>query len=244
MKEKKGSKMEEFASKGTGDSEVSNEELENQAQNLIQKNSVVIIIIAVVIIAIAGYMYYSNMQTTERINEANQLLAKVIPVYEQANFEAALQGNPGMAGDAGDVTGLIDIAEKYDGVPTGAVAALLAGNTLILQDDYEKAQKYFEIGMDTDSKAVLAGSNAGIGACYENKGNYSEAANYYVNAAVFAETPAIKARYNLFAALAYEKDGNTNKAAEFYNKVVKDENQSEYTGDAKSGLTRLGMIIE
>ena len=244
MKEKKGLKMDEFTSKGTEVEDLDRENLEYQAQNFIQKNATVIIIVSVVIVAVAGYMFYSNGQKAEKINEANKLLAKVIPAYDQENYEAALRGNPSTAAGQGDIVGLIDIAEQYQGVPTGAAAALLAGNTLTLQGDFEKAAKYFEMATDTDAKTILAGAHAGLGACFENKGSFDKAADAYVNAANYAETPSVVARYNLFAAMAFEKDGNTKKAGEYYNRVVKDEIQSEYSGDAKLGLIRIGMIIE
>jgi tetratricopeptide (TPR) repeat protein len=220
------------------------EESENLPQSFIQKNSIAISVVFIIIIAVAGYLYYSSVQEQKKLAEANLMLSRILPEYEQNNFEKALQGDPSGTISGASIPGLKEIAEKYEGTQTGAVAALLAGNALILENNSDEAKKMFELALDSESKIIVSGANAGIGACYENKGEYAEAAKYYENAAVFSETPEIKEKFNYYAALAYEHNGDKDKAHDKYNKIIKENLNSEFTDLAKSAISRVGMIIE
>lgn len=244
MKEKKDLEDKGFASNETENEDVEQNELENNTHNFIQKNSSIIIIVSVVIIAIVGFMYYSNMKEAKKIAAANLELSRIMPEFENNNFEAALNGNPTGNLTADKISGLKEIAKEYKGTNTGAISALLAGNSLVLLGNYEEAEEYFELALKTESKIVESGANAGLGACAESKNNFSEAAKYYETSASLAETPVIKERYEFFAALSYANDGKADKAASIFRKIIKEDQGTEFTDLAKSEMTRLGMIIE
>ncbi|MFN3306516.1 MAG: tetratricopeptide repeat protein [Candidatus Kapaibacteriota bacterium] len=142
-----------------------------------------------------------------------------------------------------DVIGLVDIVREFKGVPQTYVAALYAGNCYLQLERYRDAMEYFKIAMDSKSNIVLEGASSGLGVCYESLGNYTEAAKYYELASSYALPVAVKDRYMYFQALCLEKIGEKAKAEKLYRTIIGD-NQSEFVGLAKSGLIRLGTIIE
>lgn len=244
MKETKGLREERFANDDEGNENANQEELENGTQNFIQKNSTLIIIVSVVIIGIVGFMYWNNSQEATKTAEANLLLSRILPEFENNNFDNALLGNTAINYSGEKVLGLKAIAEEYKGTSTGAIAAVLAGNSLMLTDKYEEAKEYFEKALSSNSDLVSVGAHAGIAACYEYENKQDEAANHYESAASLADTPQIKERYNFFAGLAYSVSGKKNKALQLFENIAKENNGTEFTDLAKSEMARLGTIIE
>lgn len=219
----------------------------NKLQLFIEQNQKWINIFALAVIAIVIIVFvvrYFVLKTeAENERKASVAISRVFPYIESAQYELALRGDKTRKVRGEDVIGLVEIVKEFKGVPQTYVAALYAGNCYLQLERYQDAIEYFKIAMDSKSNIVLEGASAGLGVCYESLGNYSEAAKYYELASTYALPVGVKDRYMYFQALCLEKIGEKAKAEKLFRTIIGD-NQSEFVGLAKSGLIRLGTIIE
>ncbi len=220
------------------------EDVVEKAQGFIQKHGTLVSVISVVVIvAIAAIVYFNNKAEENRLNAINAL-SRIQPVYDQGDYETALNGNPSLQVRGEEVLGLIDISDKYGSTEQGKLASLYAGNSYVALNDYSNAKKYFEKAVDSEAKLVRSGANAGIAACYEKEGNFGDAAKYFEKAANLSFENEIKFRYMLFAALNYENAEKKDKAIQVYKDIVLMNEMSQFADEAKIGLARLGTVIE
>lgn len=227
------------------------EEEEEESQNMVEKindyvqnNKAVVIVGSVVIIAIVAVFFYMRSSQEDAVIEASVKLSRVLPFFQNADYEKALEGDPQATVRGDQVVGLKKIADDYSGTAPGQLAGLHAGNSLLSTGKFDTALEYFQIALDSESETVRMGANAGIGACYEAQNKLGEAANYYSAAADLAISDDNKARYSYFAGFCFEKSGENEKAEKFYREIIGERLPAEFLGKAKAGLARLGMVIE
>ncbi|HPO62779.1 MAG TPA: tetratricopeptide repeat protein [Candidatus Kapabacteria bacterium] len=216
-------------------------------QNYIQNNSKKVITYSIVIIAITALFFLIKNKlesdSLENKEEASVSLARILPYYNEANYEVALKGEPSVTIRGEKVIGLTEIVENYEGLEEGKVAALYAGNSLLNLNKFEESKKYFEIALKSEANTVLEGANAGMGVALESLKDYANAVKFYTTASELGVTPGSKNRYAYFAGICYEKGGNKDKAIEIYKDIIL-ESASEYVGLSKARLVRLGTVIE
>lgn len=200
-------------------------------------------ITAVVVLAVAAFLYFRSQQET-KVTSAALELSRVREYYEAGDYEKALKGDPSRKVRGQSIYGLEKIARDYSGTETGEVAALYAGNAYMAQRKADLAIKYFEDANDSDSPLVRTGANAGLAAAREEKGDFKSAAELYEKAATEGSEIGLGERYKYFAALAYEKSNNKEKAEKLYREIIGENEYSEFSGQAKGALVRLGTIIE
>jgi tetratricopeptide (TPR) repeat protein len=241
-KEEKDLSTKDFASKGVQDNKIV------RFQEFIQNNSKKVSYISIgVIVAVALLFFLKNyLEKTaeEKRQTATVALSRIMPYYDAPDYRLALYGDETKTIRNQKVIGLIDIVKKYESTNPGKIAALYAGNSFLAVGKAQDAVKYFEIAMDSPSKVVVMGANAGLGGCNELLKKYEEAATYYEKAAELSLADGAKNRLLYFAGTMYEKLGNKEKAEKVYRGIVDEDQYSEYANYAKAGLTRLGMIIE
>ncbi len=196
-----------------------------------------------VIIIVLGMFYMRSAQADEQ-KEATTELSRILNYYNQGQYELAINGDPNKKVRGQSILGLTAIANKYSGVEPGKTAALYAANAYVELGKYSEARSYFENAMDSESKLVLIGAHAGLGVCAEADKNYKEAAGHYEDAANTASESSSKVRYQYYAGRNYEKAGDKEKAEELYRKIIDESGLSEFSGKAKTGLVRIGTIIE
>lgn len=220
------------------------EEGEEKGQGFIQKNSNVIIIAAVVVIAIVGILFYLRYKNNEDSKKASLYLSRATGFYETGEWQKALDGDKQTTVRGEPVRGLKEIVEEYGGTEPGKTAALYAGKCLVNLDNAKEAEDYFEKAQSADSKIVQAGGVAGMATVLETEGKYKEAAEKYIEAASMKVDDNTNARFSFYAALCYEKANDKENAGKYFKQIVKSENVNEFTPMAKAGLIRIGMIIE
>lgn len=203
-----------------------------------------ILLLVVIIYFVSSYIK-SNRE--KDIEEAGTAITRLIPAYNQKDpqsMQIALYGNKAIMIRNKPLIGLIDIAKKYDNVPQGKLAALYAGNLFMEQKKYAEAEKYFKQATDADSKLVLQGAYAGLGAMEEYKGNFEKALKNYEKAVENFTDYGSKNRYEYYMGLCYEKLGKKDEAIKIYKGIISENKTYEFIGRAKMGLVRLGTIIE
>lgn len=198
--------------------------------------------VAVLVLAVVGITFL-NSQKAEKQKEAALELAKVQSLYDAGDFKKALDGGISPASGL-SVKGLKSLVSQYESTEPGRLAALYAGNALVQENNYSEAAKYFAIAEGADAELTRIGALAGQAAVKDKAGQYKEAAQLYTQAAELAETTGNKDFYQLSAALLYEKANDKNEALKLYREIVASNEFSEFAGDAKAGILRLGENLE
>jgi tetratricopeptide (TPR) repeat protein len=205
--------------------------------------------IGAMLLVVIVYFGIDYMSKTKRENQekAGTALSRVIPYYQAKDaqsIKSALYGDNTVTMRGEKIIGLVEIVQKYDGTPQGKLAALYAGNLFYLVKKYDESTKYFKIAADADSKLVLEGAYAGMGAVSEARGKYDEAITNYQKAVENYSSFASKNRYEYYIGLCNEQMGKKDDAIKIYKSIVGENKTADFVSRAKAGLTRLGTIIE
>ncbi|PSQ86167.1 MAG: hypothetical protein BRD30_09940 [Bacteroidetes bacterium QH_2_63_10] len=173
------------------------------------------------VLAIPGYIYYHNQQE----QAANQRLGQILPVYEQGNYQQALDGS-------GDNAGLLTIADEYSGTDAGNLATFYAANALYRLEEYDRALTYFQ-RFEKGENFIGASAFAAQAAIQENKGNYEQAAKLYEQAASQYENKLTAPRFLLNAGQAYEEAGRYEAAMTAYQQIQEEYPDSDQASNAE-----------
>ncbi|MFH1051315.1 MAG: tetratricopeptide repeat protein [bacterium] len=219
-----------------------------RVQQFIYENSKAIsygLIGLIVIVALAFFLSsYLEKSSAEDKEKAMVALTRIMPLYDAPDYKKALFGDSSATVRGERVIGLLEIVDKYESTDQGKLAALYAGTSYLALNKAQEAVEFFEIATDSQSKVVLTGAYAGLGACYELLNDNDKAAEYYVKSAEIAIAESTKARYNYYAAKIYEKSGDKESAAKIYREIIAKDKFSEFSNYSRSGLVRLGMKID
>ena len=164
--------------------------------------------IVVVVLLVVGYVLYQNRQQ----DRAVELLGSVVQLYEQGQYNEALNGVEG-------TTGLLEIADEFGGTDAGNLAAFYAADALFRLGEYDRSLEYFR-DYDPDKSLIGASAIAGQAAIYEIKGDYKRAGDLYRRAALFFENELRSPEYLLQAGRAYEQAGAYGDAQKAYDEIV------------------------
>jgi TolA-binding protein len=123
--------------------------------------------IAVVILVIAAVVYYFDNQAT-RQQEAAERFSRALLDYRSGNADVALLN-------------LNEVLTEYSGGFVAEQATFLLAKLHYGLRNYPEALRYYDmyVSQFKDDKLLRASAIAGIAACYENQGNYFEAAEQF-----------------------------------------------------------------
>ncbi|MFB6272280.1 MAG: tol-pal system YbgF family protein [Salinibacter sp.] len=184
------------------------------------------IALLVLVLAIPGYIYYHQQQE----QEANKKLGRILPVYEQNNFQKALDGTSNRAG-------LLTIAEDYSNTEAGNLATFYAANALYQLEKYDRALTFFQ-RFEKGQDFLGASAYAAQAAIHENKGNFKRAGELYEQAASQYKNKLTAPRYLLNAGQAYEEAGQFQAAVQVYQRIREKYPDSEQASTAERYMAR------
>lgn len=165
--------------------------------------------LALAVVGIIGYVMYLE----QKEEQAQQLLAEPVQLYETGQFREALDGiNNGV--------GLIAIAREYGNTDAGNLARFYAADALYQLGEYDQALEFFS-RFDRDKNLLGASAIAGEAAVYENKGEFERAAELYQRAANYVENELTSPQYLFSAARAYEQAKRYDDALKVYETIGK-----------------------
>jgi tetratricopeptide (TPR) repeat protein len=179
------------------------------------------------ILAIPGYVYYQQRQA----EQANELLGRILPVYEQGNYEQALNGN-------GQQAGLLTLADDYGGTDAGNLATFYAATALYEQGKYDRALTYYQ-RFEKNNDFIGASAYAAEASIYENRGDMQTAAERYEQAAEQYQNKLTAPRYLLEAGKAYEEARGFAAAEEVYRRIKQEYPDSDQAEEVDRFLARV-----
>ena len=197
------------------------------------KNQVVIAL-GVVIAVIAAIVYLSSTAQTEDI-EASAELAKVAPLFESGNYQAAIDGNP-----AGNIPSLQQVATKYSGTEQGELARLYLAHSYYFMGDYDNAMKNYD-DYSGDNTLFKAAALAGKASIHEVREEYSKAAKLFKDAAYLYQNNPSNSQYLLNAAINYLKSKDFGDAKNLLEKIKEDYPNSPAAREVDRYLARVAM---
>ena len=237
--------QEEFENKITPASKESAKGFAGTINNFVQKNSKVIIIVAIAVIVAVGLVFLIMSNNAKNEVNASKALARIEQYYTKGEYENALNGNDTLQTVRGEkVIGLLQIVSEYGSTSAGERAALYAADAHFNLEKYDDAKIYYEKAVKSNIDVVRVGGLAGVAACEELSSRYKEAAESYAKAAKFIPEEGQRLRYMYFAGLCNEKAGNKDKALESYKDILNLNKYGEFNNLAKAGIVRLGGEIE
>lgn len=192
-----------------------------QSEAFLIKNKKAIIggVVAVIII-VAGFIMYKHLYAEPREEKAQAALFKGQELFEQDNFEQALNG------DSIGYTGFLKVASDFSGTKTANLAKAYAGICYAHLGKYDEAIKYLNDFDGTDQMvgpAVLAAA----GNCYAQLDQLDKAASSLLKAADKADSNTLSPIYLLQAGEILVKQGKVEEAIKAYT-TIKDKYFQSY----------------
>ena len=192
-----------------------------QSEAFFIKNKKAIIggVVAVIII-VAGFIMYKHLYAEPREEKAQAALFKGQELFEQDNFEQALNG------DSIGYTGFLKVASDFSGTKAANLAKAYAGICYAHLGKYDEAIKYLNDFDGTDQMvgpAVLAAA----GNCYAQLDQLDKAASSLLKAADKADSNTLSPIYLLQAGEILVKQGKIEEAIKAYT-TIKDKYFQSY----------------
>ena len=192
-----------------------------QSEAFLIKNKKAIIggVVAVIII-VAGFIMYKHLYAEPREEKAQAALFKGQELFEQDNFEQALNG------DSIGYTGFLKVASDFSGTKAANLAKAYAGICYAHLGKYDEAIKYLNDFDGTDQMvgpAVLAAA----GNCYAQLDQLDKAASSLLKAADKADSNTLSPIFLLQAGEILVKQGKIEEAIKAYT-TIKDKYFQSY----------------
>ena len=185
--------------------------------------------LAVIILAV---VWYSNKQTEDNLLASAQLF-QIISVYEQGQYQKAIDGEPGT-----QLVGLKNIVENYGSTNNGELAKIYLAHSYYALGEYENAlQNYSDYSGDSELHRSTA--LAGMAASYEMMEKYSDAAEYYEKAAELININSQSADFLINAGINYIKSGDKSSAKNVLELVKNDYKTTTAAREVEKYLAQL-----
>jgi len=188
-------------------------------------------ILAIVIAVLLIHQFY----ITPRNNRANESLFRAEQLFQEGNFEKALNGD-----ETTGALGFLAVADKFGSTKAGNLARLYAGMCYAHTGKYQEAvdmlQKFDGCGDEMVSPAVLGT----LGNCFAQLGQNEKAVETLVNAAKKADNNTLSPQFLLQAGQIYESLGQADKALDCYKQIKENYQQSYLYAEVDKYIERLG----
>ncbi|MBI1937354.1 MAG: hypothetical protein HYS25_04445 [Ignavibacteriales bacterium] len=169
----------------------------------------------VVALAVVAVILFANKRSSDNLAASN-LLAKVIPLYEAAQYKDAIDGQ-----SKNNLVGLKNIVDNYGSTEQGETAKIFLANAYLFTG---KQQEAFETYEDYSGSNPLfkATALAGMGGYYETKKEFEKAADLYKEASQITKTNPSNSEYLLKASVNLLKSGAKEEAAKLLKGIKED----------------------
>ena len=179
---------------------VEGNESHNKYESFFNKNKKLIgIVLAAILLIIAGVILYNNYVVKPRVEKADTMLAKTIQLFEQEQYEQALNGN------GPDLLGFVQIANDFSSTPAGNNANYFAGICYAKLEKWQEAINYLEKFDTKKDLFVSPMSQMALGHCYANVKQFDKAVDAFKKAASMADKAAADGKNNTVSPTALKE---------------------------------------
>jgi tetratricopeptide (TPR) repeat protein len=196
-----------------------------EARQWIDGNTKILSYIGIGIAGLAVIGFLWSKSRADSNEKATAMLAKLTPYYDEGRYDLAINGVPQEG-----TQGLQAVVDEHGSTPAGEIAKLYLANSFFVLKNYDKALSTYE-DISVSDNMITASAYAGRAACYEAKGDFSQAASNFEKAASKNMT-AVQAPENLQrSAINYAAIGKKEKAIELLQMIKKEFPSSSYARD-------------
>jgi tetratricopeptide (TPR) repeat protein len=210
----------------------------SKTEQFFQENGkkVIIAVVAVVLVAVAGYLYKSVV-VDGNAEKASELIIDAQDRFgvENPDFALALNGDENGAG-------FLDVVEQYGSTPAGNLAKHYAGICYLRLGDLENAEKYLAMydAVDELPGEVVNAQNWGLrGDIAVENGDYQTAVAHYKKAVAASKNIYTAPLYLYKQVLAYVALGDKAGAQQCLDALQADYNTSSEAREAEKVLGTL-----
>jgi len=188
---------------------------------------------------IVGIFIYSNNRRANNEKAATEL-GKVFSIYDGAatnvqQFRAAIDGHPERG-----IMGLKSIVDNYGSTKSGEIARLYLANAYLNLGQFEEALRQYDSFGGSD-RLMKASALAGMGSCYEAKGEYEKAASSFEKASGTITNNFNTPDYLNSAARCYGLAGEKERALAIFKRIKKEYPTSTYAREAERYLSQFSL---
>lgn len=190
------------------------EQVVGKSEAFFEKNKrAILIVIAALVIVIAGIYAYCTMVVAPTREKAATALAKGQEYFASGQWETALQG------DKMGYAGFLTLMKKYSGTPSANLAKLYAGLSYAQQGDAKNAIKYLEDFSAKGDHMISPAALGALGNCYAQDGQIEKAIKTLKKAARKASNNTLTPVYLIQAGQLLESVGKKEEAHALYEEV-------------------------
>ena len=191
-----------------------NVETINKGEEFLLKNKKTIMyaVIALVVI-IAGIILYNNFVKTPREAEASTELAKGQDLFNNQQFDKALNG------DGATYAGFAKIASDYSSTAAGNLANLYAGLCNAQLGKWEDAVKFLEEYDGAKDQMISPAAEGALGNAYAHLNQLDKAVSHLKKAAEKADNNSLSPTFLIQAGEILESQGKKDEALKLYQEV-------------------------
>lgn len=203
----------------------------SKAKSFYEENQTRIFIGLGVVAAIVFIVFIYLGGIKENNLKAATELGKIMNLYDQGNYQEAIDGIPGT-----DLIGLKKIVDEYGSTENGEVAKIYLANCYIFIGEMDKALEYY-LDYSGSNPLFEATALAGAAGCYQTKKEFNKAADLFLEAANISEGNPLNSEYFFNAAINYIEVNENQKAKELLEKIKKEYPNSYYLSQVNKYLT-------
>ena len=192
-------------------------------------------VIVGIAVLVLGYILVNKFYLEPKQIEATNEISLASSYFEQAlaaTTEKDSLYNMALNGNAGKY-GLIDIAEKYSGTPTGNIAAYQAGMAYLNTRRYQEAIEYLDKFSGGDMLLAPLAKGA-IGDAFTQLNQPEEALKYYKEAISLSTNDITTPRFLMKAGITALNLGKASEAYDFFNRIVEEFEKAPEAAKAKT----------
>lgn len=199
------------------------------AQDWLEKYRKQITYIALAILAIVVFSFYSQSVGESREQEASVILARGKNAFDGARYR-----------EATNILG--PLTSQYKGTKSAGFGTILLARSFLLLEQYDEAERYFRAYLDEygDDDLLRIAALAGIASCYDMKGDYLQAGQAYEEAARADQNEVQAPELLMSAARCYHLADDVTNARRVLKELTEKYPESQIVTTAQEMLHELG----
>ena len=172
-------------------------------------------VLAIIIAALLFHQFY----ITPRNNRANESIFYAEQLFNEGNYEKALNGD-------GENLGFLGVIDQYGSTKAGNIACLYAAKCYAATDKFQEAIDMLDKFDDCGDEMISPAAIAFKGNCYAELGQNDKAAELLLKAAKEADNNTISPTCLLQAGQIFLAQGQKDKALDCFKQIKEKHQQS------------------